>query len=318
MIPLLLSCATSTPPAPPVPPEPPPASAARGRETPIPTEVERKGRRVVALGDLHGDPMASRQVLQLAGLVDDNGTWTGGNTILVQTGDTTDRGPDSKGVIDLLRSLREPARAAGGEVVMLNGNHEVMNLQGDWRYVSPGDYATFGGRDARREAFARSGDYGRFLADLPVVARVDDIVFTHGGITDTFAELGIDGLNALARQHYFDTPGALGHPVHGESGPTWFRGYVRLPEAEACPILERALASLGARRMIVGHTTQRDGTALSRCGGRLTVIDVGISAHYGGHLGAWELVDDDARMLHPHGTVDLPDPTGVALGAHGD
>lgn len=314
MVLFLLACASSQAPV----SSPPPAEAARRIPEPWPAVVERAGRRVVGIGDLHGDPIASREVLRLAGLIDAEDRWTGGDAVLVQTGDTTDRGPDSRGVIDLLRSLREPARAAGGEVVLLNGNHEVMNLQGDWRYVSPEDVAGFGGQAARREAFARDGDYGRFLADLPVVARVDDTVFTHGGVTDTFASLGVDGLNSLARQHYFDTPGPAGHPVHGGEGPTWYRGYVHAPEDEICPVLERALEALDARRMVVGHTTQRTGQALARCAGRLAVIDVGISAHYGGHLGAWELRGDDARMLHPTGPVDLPDPPGIATGAHGD
>lgn len=270
------------------------------------------GRRVVAIGDLHGDRAASIRTLQLAGLTDAEGRWTGGDTVFVQTGDTTDRGPDSKGVIDLMRSLQEPARKAGGEVLLLNGNHEVMNLQGDWRYVSPGDLEGFGGQERRRQAFSQEGEYGRFLSELPVAVQVDETVFVHGGITESFAELGLERLNALARQHYRGTPGPQGHPVHGEYGPTWFRGYVRAPEEQACPALEAALQHLGARRMVVGHTTQRTGDVLVRCDGRLAVIDVGISAHYGGHVGAWESTNGDARFLRPEGAIDLPDPEPVA------
>ena len=84
---LLLSfaCSTTNPVAPP-PPEParPPAQA------PDTSRLRAPGR-VVAIGDIHGDPDAARDVLQLAGLVDGAGTWTGGNAWLVQTGDITDR-----------------------------------------------------------------------------------------------------------------------------------------------------------------------------------------------------------------------------------
>jgi hypothetical protein len=259
------------------------------------------------MGDLHGDRDATLAALRLGGLVDEAGTWTGGDTILVQTGDTTDRGPDSLGVITLLRSLVEPARAAGGEVVMVNGNHEVMNLMGDWRYVSEADVAGFGGVGARREAFSRDGEVGRFLRSLPVVAMVDDTVFVHGGLTSSFAGLGVDALNTTARLHYDDALEDR-HPVHDENGPTWYRGYVTDPPEQACPHLERALAAVGGRRMVVGHTTQRTGDVLTRCDGRLAVIDVGISAHYGGHVGVWEWVGDDARFLTPAGPVDLVDP----------
>ena len=70
--------------------------------------------RIVAIGDLHGDLDNALDVLRLAGLVDDRGAWTGGSTTLVQTGDTTDRGPDSRGVMDLMRRLQQEATAAGG------------------------------------------------------------------------------------------------------------------------------------------------------------------------------------------------------------
>lgn len=309
----LLAVACFRAPETPPPTAPTPPAVAAAARAPAPpsaaiARVDREGRRIIAIGDLHGDLLQSRAALRLAGLIDDEDSWVGGDTILVQTGDTTDRGADSKAIIDLLVALRAPARAAGGEVVLLNGNHEVMNLQGDWRYVAPGDVEAFGGQRARAQAFARDGSYGALLATLPVVAMVDDTVFTHGGLTEPFAELGVDAINALARRHYFDPPGPTGHPIHGPTGPTWYRGYVTDDPASACPALARALGALGARRMVVGHTTQRDGHVASRCDGALAVIDVGISGAYGGNLAVWELTDDDARALTPEGPVDLPDP----------
>jgi hypothetical protein len=83
---------------------------------------------------------------------------------------------------------------------------------------------------------------------------------------------------------------------------------VQAPEADACPALEKALKALGATRMVVGHTTRRDGKVASRCDGRLAVIDIGIADHYGAHLGGWRSDAGDARAVYPTGTVDLPDP----------
>ena len=108
--------------------------------------------RVVAIGDLHADLEATTRTLQMAGLIDSTGAWIGGDTTLVQTGDTTDRGPDSKAVIELLIRISTEAESTGGRVVTLLGNHEVMNLHGDWRYVSPGDVADFGSVAARQAA----------------------------------------------------------------------------------------------------------------------------------------------------------------------
>jgi len=105
--------------------------------------------RVVAIGDVHGDYGRFVAVLQSAGLIDPEGNWTGGKSHLVQTGDMLDRGPDSRKVVDLLMRLEGQARSAGGDVHVLIGNHETMNLYGDLRYVSAGEYAAF--REANSE-----------------------------------------------------------------------------------------------------------------------------------------------------------------------
>lgn len=112
--------------------------------------------RVVAVGDVHGDHDQFVAVLRSAGLLDAEGKWSGGKTHLVQTGDILDRGPDSRKAMDLLMRLEEEARSAGGAVHALIGNHEAMNLYGDLRYVSPGEYDAFrdaGSEKAREELY---------------------------------------------------------------------------------------------------------------------------------------------------------------------
>ncbi|HVM37475.1 MAG TPA: metallophosphoesterase [Sphingomicrobium sp.] len=113
--------------------------------------------RIVAVGDLHGDYEAWRAIARAARLVDARGRWAGGNAILVQTGDITDRGPDSLRIIRELMQLQRAAPRKGGRVVVLVGNHEAMNMTGDLRYVHPGEYAAFADRrsaERRERAFA--------------------------------------------------------------------------------------------------------------------------------------------------------------------
>jgi hypothetical protein len=83
----------------------------------------------------------------------------------------------------------------------------------------------------------------------------------------------------------------------------WYRGYVKQPEHVICRSLQNALDAIGAKRMIVGHTTQ-DGKILRRCHGRLYVIDVGITKVYGGHCGAIEIVGDTVTGLYCEGGDD--------------
>lgn len=180
--------------------------------------------RVIAIGDLHADLPSTMATLQMAGLVDAQGAWSGGQTVLVQTGDTTDRGPDSKAVIELLIRLSSEAEASGGRVLALLGNHEVMNLQGDWRYVHPGDIQQFGSAPARRAAFAAGSPIGAWLRGLGVVGRVGDTVYAHGGVTAALAAVGLPGINRRAAEAIDTDPDAA---VLGEEGPLWFRGVPR-------------------------------------------------------------------------------------------
>lgn len=110
--------------------------------------------RIVAVGDLHGDYAAWIDISRAAGLVDSRGHWTGGKTVLVQMGDVTDRWPDSLKIIRNLQKLRGEASRSGGRVVVILGNHEAMNLVGDLRYTTPGEFAAFADSEsaARRES----------------------------------------------------------------------------------------------------------------------------------------------------------------------
>jgi hypothetical protein len=97
----------------------------------------------VAIGDVHGDFDDFVAILQKSGLIDAQHHWIGGKTTLVQVGDLLDRGPKPRDVMDLLMALEKEALQAGGQVVSLLGNHEMMNIMGDLRYVTPVNFASF-------------------------------------------------------------------------------------------------------------------------------------------------------------------------------
>ena len=99
--------------------------------------------RIVAVGDLHGDYAAWLTIARAAGLTDARNHWAGGSTTLVQMGDITDREPDSLKIVRNLQQLQREAPRKGGKVFVVLGNHEAMNLLGDNRYTTPGEYAAF-------------------------------------------------------------------------------------------------------------------------------------------------------------------------------
>jgi hypothetical protein len=107
----------------------------------------------VAVGDIHGDLAAFQAILRRAGITDAHGKWAASNTTLVQTGDAIDRGPSSRAVLDLLMALEKQALKKKSRLISLLGNHEVMNVTGDLRYVSVQEYAEFadGKSEKRRQ-----------------------------------------------------------------------------------------------------------------------------------------------------------------------
>ena len=102
-----------------------------------------RSQRIVAVGDLHGDLQAWLTIAKAAGVMNAEGHWAGGSTTLVQLGDIADRGSDSLAIIRSLQQLQKEAPRARGAVHVLLGNHEAMNLLGDNRYTTPGEYAAF-------------------------------------------------------------------------------------------------------------------------------------------------------------------------------
>ena len=130
-----------------------------------------QGRRIVAVGDVHGAFDGFVSILQAAGLLDNGKQWSGGNAILVQTGDVFDRGDGVRNALDLLMRLDDEAKRAGGRVEALVGNHEVMNLIGEFRDVSPGTFASFADE---RSADRQKRAYDDFVRVMKRKARKGD------------------------------------------------------------------------------------------------------------------------------------------------
>src|SRR5687767_13511282 len=72
--------------------------------------------RIIAIGDVHGAAESFAAILKKAGLIDGQQRWAGGKAVLVQTGDMSDRGKGMRAALDLLMSLEDQARKAGGRV----------------------------------------------------------------------------------------------------------------------------------------------------------------------------------------------------------
>ncbi len=202
-------------------------------------------RRVVAFADVHGGYQELLSVLRATAVIDESLHWRAGDTHLVSLGDLLDRGPDSRKVIDLLMRLETEAREAGGAVHLVLGNHEVMNIVGDLRYVTAAEYAAFAGSDdtalreqawqlvlgqeptalradfdalyppgyfAHRQAFSATGQYGAWLLTKPFMLIINDTAFVHAGLPEMVARLGLDATDQTLHEElgeYLRTWGAM-------------------------------------------------------------------------------------------------------------
>jgi hypothetical protein len=254
--------------------------------------------RIVAIGDLHGDIDATRRALRLAGAIDPSDHWAGGKLVVVQTGDQLDRGDSDREILDLFDRLPDEAAKAGGAFVPLDGNHEVMNVSGDFRYVTSAGFLEFAGvpppppvqpllakfpeaARGRAAAFLPGGPYARLLAKRRVAVIVGSTLFVHGGVLPEHVRYDLGRMNTEVSRWMRGELAELSAEVSGPRAPIWVRDYGESsPDASACSALDAVLGAVDAARMVVGHTVQ-DGGVSSACGGKVWRIDVGLSSYYG-------------------------------------
>jgi len=188
--------------------------------------------RVVAFADVHGAYTELHTLLRETGIVDAQDRWAAGRTHVVSLGDLLDRGADSRRVMDLLMRLQGEALAAGGQLHVVLGNHEAMNLLGDLRYVDAGEFASYAdvespseraelrksweaaqgagsgaafdqrfppGYFGHRAALSPKGKYGQWLLSLPVAIAVNDTLFMHAGPSNVVRGMSLQELNLRYR-----------------------------------------------------------------------------------------------------------------------
>ena len=249
------------------------------------------------VGDTHGDFDALIIGLRRAGLIDERLRWTGRRKQLVFAGDLTDRGPDVNRLLWFVYHLERDAARHGGRVHVVLGNHELMVMMGDLRYVHAKelDIARAHGVSYHRLFDPRLTLLGRWLASKPAVVRIGRVAVVHGGVAPEYAAGGVRAIDdTLAKYaaedlfyHWSDTTVAIridsASYVAREnffSGPRsvfWHRAYVQSDTTTSQ--LEIALRALDADVMVVGHTAVEQIGPLH--GGRLIAVH---TPRYGAEL----------------------------------
>ena len=231
----------------------------------------------------------------------------------MQTGDQLDRGDGERAILDLFDRLEGEAKAAGGAVISLNGNHEIMNVQLDFRYVTDGGFHDFNAVSGtnladprlaavdpkareRAASFLPGAPYAKLLARRDTIALVGDTLFVHGGVLPKHVKYGLARINREISAWMSGDRPAPPEIVVAEDGPIWTRRYSAAPDVEDCKVLYDALAAASVKRMVVGHTVQRGGIT-SGCDDRVWRIDVGLAHYFGGDSEVLEIAGDTVKKL---------------------
>jgi len=242
--------------------------------------------RIFAVSDIHGEYDALVDLLVNAGVVRQDLSWAWGDGHLVIAGDTFDRGAGVTESLWLFHRLEREAREAGGRVHFLLGNHEMMVMQGDFRYVNAkylkGVVATSG--VDYQDLFGPAMELGRWLRTRNVAVRLNGILFVHAGLGPEVVsrDLDLSEINAQVRSAidlrsydlvFNDMPGFLLE----SDGPLWYRRYHGGTASEPGVTeeeLQGILDHFGASAVVVGHTEVGVIQALHE--GRVYGIDVSL------------------------------------------
>jgi hypothetical protein len=248
---------------------------------------------LAVVSDVHGQYHTMVALLEAHCVIDEDTNWMFGNGHLVVLGDVFDRGDKVTDIFWLIYKLEKQAEQAGGKVHFLLGNHEVMVMQNDLRYVNRKYRFTMAA--IRRSYHALYGEdtyLGRWLRSKPTVITINNIAFVHAGLSEPVLRLGLPlhEINTLFQEKIIgqSEESVMNDPVlallYTEIGPIWYRGYfsVDFTREQA----QRILRQLKVKHIVVGHTSNTKIVSIHRN----RIIGVDSSIKLGGNNGELLLV----------------------------
>ncbi|MEN0006305.1 MAG: metallophosphoesterase, partial [Bacteroidota bacterium] len=189
---------------------------------------------LIAISDIEGNFKAFSSFLQVHGVINDRYEWTYGKGHLVLNGDFVDRGEQVLPVLWLIYKLEEEAMAQGGKVHFIMGNHELMNIRGDFRYAK-GKYRKIAQeirpseerKESYRVLFSESSELGRWLRSKNAMTKIGDYLFVHAGLSPKLlnTELDINDINRIINKNLENRvlEDTLVRLLIGPESPLWYR-----------------------------------------------------------------------------------------------
>lgn len=237
---------------------------------------------IAVISDVHGQYDTYLNHLLSNGIVDKDLNWKFGKGHLVFLGDAFDRGDKVTEILWHLFKLEKQALKKGGMVHFIIGNHELMVLGGDLRYIHEkySKVEAIAGTNYS-DLFSENSVLGMWLRSKPVMITINNILFVHAGASPELAQKGmkIKKVNQIFSERIVgkdidpylqDTELDL---LGGNNGPVWYRGYFA-DSTLTINSLDSILDFYGKEYIVVGHTPQKN--IMFRFGNKVIGIDTGM------------------------------------------
>lgn len=227
---------------------------------------------IYVFGDTHGNYNYVRDILIGQKLINEQLEWIGGNSHLVFVGDILDRGDDALRLAWFIYDLERSAKKMGGAVHLVLGNHEIMVMSNDVRYVSAKEeqIASLYGIEYAELFHPTETLIGRWLASKPAVLKIDDVIFAHGGLIldQKISEINDQTYRYLKKPAFTEIRNKqpdlekwneqelteIKDFFYNSYSPFWYRGYVQTDSTGA--YLDFILNKNKAKLHVVGHTSR--------------------------------------------------------------
>ncbi|WP_229333569.1 metallophosphoesterase [Glaciecola sp. MH2013] len=223
--------------------------------------------RYLAISDMEGNFDAMVRLLKANGVINDDLDWTYGSSHLVLVGDMVDRGLNVVPLLWLIYKLETEAKLAGGDVHYILGNHERYLLDGRVKSAAKKYYGTFRTTGmSPKELWSEDSELGAWLRSKPVMLKIGDTLFVHGGVSPRALSynLSLGDIDAETQRNF-----VIGDTVrrnidesiiHGSDGLLFYRGFAKsmdkhgLGDKASSEHVDNVLSSFSVNRVVIGHT----------------------------------------------------------------
>ncbi|WP_333660232.1 T9SS type A sorting domain-containing protein [Chishuiella changwenlii] len=245
------------------------------KEHTIPQAIHSAPLKLLITSDIEGQFGAYKKMLIDAKVMNEKFEWIYGDGHLVLSGDMVDRGEYVTEVLWLTYKLQHEAEKAGGKVQFVLGNHEILVMNNNVRYVHNKYKENITHlKIAYSDLFSNDSEFGRWMRKKNIIEKVGDYTIVHGGVSPEVANLGLsyEEMNNHGRSR-FNMESCRGEcRIIGDEklGLYWYRGMGQQTISQE--EVDHIVSKINTGKIIIGHTLYPEITSIYE--DKVIVVDV--------------------------------------------